>query len=231
MSRINDVFTASASDPGPDDRLRLWIDMPTGYFPLPLDDVDGKLERAGEFLRELAPPTDTAEMLDPLLSTLRLLLQGLSDNDTLYCGVGRHRSAVDDSEISSTLVVSLQRTEGTGDPRKLLGEMARRQADAGWTGEAGIHDVLERPVLFCEGVRELPAFWADDTSEAATAPVFSLQALVPQEDGSQLASIELATADVDHGPEYRAMMVTLAASVSFEQPTEPSTNSIRAVLG
>jgi hypothetical protein len=48
-----------------------------------------------------------------------------------------------------------------------------------------------------------------------------LEAFVPSEKGDKLATVELSTSFESHGPEYRAMVVQMAASVSFEPPALP----------
>lgn len=223
---------ATPATPEREEEPRLWLAVPTGFFELPLDDLDARLGQARTLITELAPGEQQAA-IDPVVGALGFFLQRLAELDALYCGIGHHRSGYDDSEITSTLIVSLQRTGGTGDARKLLGEMARRQADDGWTGEAEILEVEGRPVLFCESVREVPAPQFPEgppVAQDATVAVFELRALVPSSDGQRLAAIDFATPCVAYGPEFRTMLVMLAASVSFEEPVTV-TSSIRDVLG
>jgi hypothetical protein len=56
---------------------------------------------------------------------------------------------------------------------------------------------------------------------------------VPADDGSKLATIELSTPFEAHGPEFRGMIVHLAASVAFEPPAVSGEDSgkIGQVLG
>ncbi|MFD0330335.1 hypothetical protein ACFQZC_24485 [Streptacidiphilus monticola] len=98
--------------------------------------------------------------------------------------------------LTSTLVLSAHRTGGQGDPRKLLGEFVERMAGDDWEGEVDIADVNGRWILFREAVLDLPAPQlpgAPEQPEDATAPVALIEALVPNDDGSVLAAIELAT--------------------------------------
>ncbi len=220
--------------------IPVWFQPPTGFFPLPLDGVEESLSAADTLLTELAPD-DQKPVVGIVVGALASLLLELADRDAVYCALGHHLSAVDGGVVTSTLVVSLQLTGGEGDPRLLLAEMVRRRAEEDWRGKADLVTVLGRPVLFLESVQELPAPrlpGAPEVAEDGTAPVFTLEALVPADDGSLLAAVEFATPFVDNGPEFRAMMVDLAGSVSFRPPpeepgAEPSApvSSIRAALG
>ena len=220
--------------------LPVWFQVPTGYFPLPLDGIEESMERAESLLSELAPP-DQQAVIGPVVGALTSLLLELADRDAVYCGLGHHLSAVDGGVVTSTLVVSLQLTGGAGDPRLLLGEMLRRRAAEEWQGQADLVTVLGRPVLFCEGERALPTPHlpgADAVAEDATSPVFVLEALIPSDDGTVLAAVEFATPFLENGPEFRAMMVDLAGSLTFDPPAdEPGAaetapmSSIRAALG
>ncbi|MFC1413424.1 hypothetical protein ACEZCY_30590 [Streptacidiphilus sp. N1-12] len=225
--------------------LPLWFEVPTGFFALPLTDPAEAVQQAQDVLLELATAEQQA-VVPAVLGALGELLEDLAARQSVYCGLGHHVSGVDGAEVSSTLVVSVQRTGGTGDPRMLLGEMVRRRGEQDWQGQADLLDLLGRPVLFSESVRELPEPvlpGAAGGDQDATAAVFSLEALVPSPDGSLLACVDFATPFVGNGPEFRMMMVSIAASLSFEPPEQSDrpdqggqgasvpTSSIRAALG
>jgi hypothetical protein len=158
-----------------------------------------------------------------------------SSSWALYCGIGRHTSPVDDSVVTSSLVVSFQQYEGTRDPRLLLKDLVQAKADAGEHGQADLVDVRERPVFFFERTRHLATPQLPDGPEVArgsSSPVYQLEAFVLADDGAKLAAIEFSTPFTSYGPEFRGMIVQMAASVSFDPPP-PSwpSGTIRKVLG
>ncbi|MFC1421510.1 hypothetical protein [Streptacidiphilus cavernicola] len=250
MTRIDDGLggpSAAGAGTLPDEERSIWLDIPEGYSALPLRDLDETVPATRRILAELSEP-EQRPLVELTVGTLGVLLQDLADRSAVYCGIGRHASAVDGGEVTSTLVVSVQDTEAAGDPRLLLGEMVERLAAEDWQGQADLLDVVGRPVLFCERVQELPAPQlpgGPELPDDATAPVFLLEALVPSDDGTLLAAIEFATPYLDNGPEFRTMMATLAAALSFDPPREdggdqgsaapgqePTTrNAIRDALG
>ena len=200
----------------------IWAEIPTGYFPLPLEDIDTSMARAEEVLTELAPD-EVRSAISPVVSTLTVLLQQLAARNTVYCGVGRHLSAVDGSVITSSLVLSHQTVGEKRNPRLVLKDLARKKADAGERGQADLVDVAGRPMFFFERTNMLPTPrlpGQPPVPEDSESPVFQLEAMVPSEDGSELVSIDFSTPMESHGPEFRAMVVQLAASVSFEPPQQ-----------
>lgn len=225
MSRIDDGLGGpprAGAATLPDEEPGIWLDIPEGYFPLPLRDLDVTVPAARQILTEVAEP-EQRPLIELTVGTLGVLLQDLAARNAVYCGIGRHASAVDGGEVTSTLVVSVQDTGAEGDPRLLLGEMVERLAAEDWHGQADLLDVADRPVLFCERVQELPAPQlpgGPELPDDATAPVFLLEALVPSDDGTLLAAIEFATPYLDNGPEFRTMMAVLAGSLSFDPPPE-----------
>ncbi|MHA6760258.1 hypothetical protein [Streptacidiphilus sp. PAMC 29251] len=135
--------------------LPLWLEVPSGFFALPLTDPAESMQRAQEVLLELATAEQQA-VIPAVVGALGEFLEDLAARQAVYCGLGHHVSEVDGAEVSSTLVVSVQRTGGAGDPRLLLGEMVQRRAEQDWQGQADLLDLLGRPVLFSESTRELP---------------------------------------------------------------------------
>jgi hypothetical protein len=198
--------------------IPLWVHIPEGYFPLPLNDVESSLARADAVLGDLAG-AEQQPQIHALTEVLTVFLGDLASLGTLYCGIGRHTSPVDGSIVTSSLVVSFLPFEGTRNPRLVLKDLVGAEAEAGERGQADLVDIDDRPILFFERTRRLPPPPQDDEAgDYPTAPVFQLEAFVPAADGSKLANIELSTPFEAHGPEFRAMIVQMAASVSFEPP-------------
>lgn len=225
----------AALDGGGQDGVPLWVEIPTGYFPLPLNDVSDNMERAESVLSDVADEEQKPQ-IQAVTGVLSVLLSDLANSGALYCGVGRHVASTDDSVVTSSLVISYQEYEGSRNPRLLLKDLLQAKADADERGQADLVDVLERPMLFFERIRRLPTPQfpgQPPVPEDATTPVHQLEAFIPSADGSKLAKIDFSTPFVEHGAEFRAMVVNLAASVSFEPPatSAESSSRIRQLLG
>lgn len=228
MSRIDALL--GGARPAPDESLQIWADLPEGYTALPLTDISDTLAGSAAVVAEFAPE-QLRPLVAPTAALLETLLLDLTERGASYCGLGRHLSPEDGTVVSSTLVVTLHTTGASGDPRQLLGEMARRIDPASLEeSDAELVDLLGTPVLFLEGIRRLPT--PEDEDASATTPVFTVEALVPSPDGDLIAAIDFATPFLDHGPEFREMLAEFAASVSFEAPPpEPDASSILSALG
>lgn len=198
----------------------IWVDIPTGYVPLPTDNIRENMAVAADVVSEQASEQQqpTAQALITMLTSY---LEGLAASNGLYCGVGHHLSAIDGSALTSSLVVALQEYPEKVNPRVLLKDVLVTKSAAGDRGQADLVDVDGRPMLFFETDRTLPTPRFPGQVEIAdeqTSTVYQLEALIPADDGSKLVSIEFSTPFVSHGPEFRAMVVIMAASVSFDQP-------------
>jgi hypothetical protein len=200
-----------------DDNLNLWIELPSGYLPLPVENGAERLAEIEPVLAELCPP-ERQDLLYATLNTFAMLLTELEQRNTAYCGLGWH-TAPDGSVVSSTLVVSLQPTEEKRNPRLLLGDLVQAAARAGDQGQAELVDLSNGPALFVESVRGLrmPAL-PGQQGDPGRADVYQLEAVVPSEKGDLLAVLEFSTPQVEYGTQYRDMMVMLANSVSFTPP-------------
>lgn len=207
-----------------DDRTAIWVQIPDGYVPLPLDDIGPQMAQAQEIVEEVGPEESRATVA-PLIGVLTVFLHDLADRNAVYCGIAHHASAIDGSKITSSLVVALQEFPEKVNPRILLKDLVLIKAAADEQGQVDLVDVLGRPTLFMERVRELPTpsfLGQPPAPEGSTTKVFQLEALVPADDGAKLVSIELSTPFVEHGPEFRGMVVEMAASVSFTAPPPPT---------
>ena len=208
------------SGSGDTERTAIWVEIPTGYVPLPTDDVRENMDVA----REVVGGQVSADQRPTVPAMIRLLtsyLEALAARNGLYCGVGHHLSPVDGSAVTSSLVVSLQEFPEEVNPRVLLKDLTITKAEAGERGQVDLVDVQGRPMLFFERNRPLPAPrlpGLPEVPEGTMTTVYQLEALVPSDDGSKLVAIELSTPFVERGPEFRAMVVTMANSVSFDPP-------------
>ena len=236
MSGFADILEPAAAPP-PDEELNFWVELPPGYFPLPLTDVESTLATAEANLRELAPP-DKQELLAAVVGTFTLLLEDLRDRNTAYCGLGWHTAELDGAIVPSSLVVSLQRFPERRNPRLVIRDLVELRAEANEHGQVDVVDLTPGPALFFESVLTLPRpqLPGQPPNAEPDAEVYQLQALVPSEDGAKLVAIDFSTPDIAHGPQFRAMMVLMANSVSFTPPpgspeAGSAAQSISQILG
>lgn len=211
-----------------DGRLDFWIELPKGYFPLPMENIDEALAAAEANLSELAP-LDRRPLLSAVIDTFAVLLDELQERNTAYCGLGWH-TAEDGAIVPSSLVISIQTFPQRRNPRLVLKDMVEIRAEANEHGQVDLVDLEPGPALFFESVLTLPrprvpgegrspeGAAAAGAVAAPNAEVYQLQALVPSADGTKLAAIDFSTPDIPHGPRFRAMMVLMANSVSFTAP-------------
>ena len=229
MSTLTGRLDDNSQDGG--DETPVWVELPVGFAPLPTDDIDQRMATAETVLAELAPE-ELRAAVGPVVGVLTYFLRDLAARNTLYCGVGRHRSAMDDSTVTSSLVVSLQRFWEERNPRLVLKDLLAAKLDAGDHGQSDLVDLDNGPVLFFETTRVMPTPQLPGqppVPDGSTTRVFQLEALVPSADGTTMAAIEFSTPFESYGQGFRTMIVMMAASVSF---TEPATTfrSISQVL-
>jgi hypothetical protein len=221
MTGISSALGGSAEEP-----TAMWVQIPDGYIPLPLSDIQEHMSEALEIVEERAPE-DTRPVVAPLVGDLTYLLRELAARSGLYCGIGHHVSADDGSRITSSLVVALQEFPEENNPRILLKDLVMAKSEAGERGQVDLVDVQGRPMLFVERNRRLPTPQIPgqpEVPEGATSELYQLEALIPSDDGSKLVSIEFSTPFVSHGPEFRVMVVIMAATVSFDPPPPSESN-------
>jgi hypothetical protein len=179
-------------------------------------------------------PDELRPALGPVAGVLAMFLDQLAVRGVRYCGVGHHLSAVDGSVVTSALTVGVQRFGEKRNPRLVLKDLLRAKAGAGERGQADLVEVDGRQVLFFERTTELPAPSIPGrpaVPDDATAPVFQLQAIVPDADGAAIVVIDFSTPMETQGPQFRTMLVLMAASVSFEPPAEDQPSIARRLDG
>ncbi|HWG27477.1 hypothetical protein [Actinospica sp.] len=197
--------------------MSIWLELPSGYLPLPVENSAERLAEIEPVLAELCPP-ERQDLLYATLNTFATLLTELDERNTVYCGLGWH-TAPDESVVSSTLVVSLQPTGEERNPRLVLGDLVRAAANADDQAQADLVDLPGGPALFFESVRSLrkPTL-PGQQGDPGHADVYQLEAIVPSEKGDLLAALEFSTPHAASGTLFREMMVLLANSVSFTPP-------------
>ncbi|MEV6561958.1 hypothetical protein AB0M22_39990 [Nocardia sp. NPDC051756] len=200
--------------------LDMWI--PDGYSEMPLSGIDERISVVRDLVDEM-PPSPVTAMAHAVLPAASTLLTELAERDARYCGIGRHASSAGDV-VTSCLTVCVYETDGAQtNPRLALTNLVESRIEAGDDlGATELMDVDGRPMLFSERITELP------TPEIPGRPylndataTYQLEAVVPSADGSAIAAVEMSTAYVDHGPEFRKMIVDMARSIVFRPSSRP----------
>jgi hypothetical protein len=209
----------------------VWLAIPDGYTAMPLDDIAATIDITSRLIAELGTPQQR-QASGYVLGSLGVLLQTLADRRAVYCGLGRHRSALDGRLITSTLVVTLLEFPGERNPRLILKDLFQAKAQAYETGRTDLAELPNGPALFNEHTRMLPTPaipGEHPLTQGAESAVWQLEAHVPSREGGKLATMELSTPFPDHGPQYRTMVVTTAAGIRFTAPEAP--DPLAALLG
>lgn len=237
---MNTIVNGLGSDNANHDDDAVWIEIPPGYLPLPTDNIDVAMHDGEVLLGDLVPEKERAA-LSAISGVFAQLLQNLAARNVVYCGIGRHLSAVDSVPVTSSLTVAFQRfSEEKRNPTLILKDLVEAKAADDETGQADVVQLDRGPVLFFESSRVLPTPQIPgqpEVPEGATTPIYQLQATVPSHDGTKMATLDFSTTFETHGPEFRTMMVTMADTVRFEEPqhndenTGRSSKSIQQALG
>jgi|GEM_PF-4649654 len=204
--------------PQPPAEYSIAVDIPSGYYPLPLENIDSILEGATGPITESAP-SEIASSVPDVIGVLGFFLEALAARQAVYCGIGRHASETG-QQVTSWLTISLLNCGEPQNPRLIAQELVINKLHEEPTAIVEAVDVDGRPMVFSELTRsfpapDLPAF----ESRPADVAVFQLEALVPSDDGTTVAVIEFSTVSVESGPLYSEMLFTLAASIQFNKLT------------
>ena len=196
------------------------IVLPVGYISMPLQELD----RAASAARELTGPMEPAETaaLQAEIDQRADILAALAANGVRYCAMGMHLA--DDEPIITWLTVWVLETDTTVEsPRAMLSTLAEDDPEAASGADVELATIDGRPMMFRERTTALPTPEIPGRSGAdETAPVYQLRATVPSDDGSALAAVELSTAFVAHGPDFRQSVVDIARSVTFTPVADPA---------
>lgn len=217
------------------DKLRpaptIGIEIPHGYNEIPLGDLDTLMQTVRPVITDSVP----GEMRDDLpnvLGALHFMLATLAVNNALYSGIGLHRTAGSETEriAVSWLTVSSFGYGEERNPRLVLSELIQTKATADSRGKLAVVETPTVPILYFEWTEKhsAPAIASYPASDEAPE-VFQIEVTVPSPDGTAIAVVELSTADPEAGPQYRGMVLDMAASVTFPQPPPDSGSSSLAL--
>lgn len=217
---ITDILSTLEPSPDDDADRQIWLSLPGGYIPLPVQDGPARMAEIAPVLQELCP-VERQPLLEATLLTFATLLAELQARNAVYCGLGWHEAPADGATVSSTFVVSVQNLGVRRNPRLVLGDLVTAAAHDDEHAQTDLVDLPNGPALFFERVRSLkrPTL-PDQEGDPGRGEVFQLEALVPSAKGDWLAALEFSTPQVQYGPLYREMMILAANSVSFDRPAE-----------
>ncbi|NKY61046.1 hypothetical protein [Nocardia flavorosea] len=207
----------------PNDKLRsaptIGIEIPHGYNEIPLGDLDALMQRVGPVITDSVPGQMRSDVPN-VLGALHFMLATLAANNALYSGIGLHRTAESDIEriAVSWLTVSSFDYGEERNPRLVLSELIQTKAAANSQGKLAVVETPTVPILYFEWTRKHVAPDILSYPAADSTEVFQIEATVPSRDGTAIAVVEFSTADTEAGPQYRGMILDMAASVTFPEP-------------
>ncbi|WP_024801116.1 hypothetical protein [Nocardia sp. BMG51109] len=187
--------------------------LPRGYVPMPLHGLDRAAAAATALAASLQPADATA--LRAEIDQRADLLAALAASGVRYCGMGMHMA--DGEPIVTWLTVWVLETGTPAEnPRAMLLALAEGDPEAASGADVELVTIDGKPMMFRERITDLPVPEVPGHHDAdETAPVYQLRATVPSDDGAALAAVELSTAFVSHGPDFRRLVVDIARSVTF----------------
>lgn len=183
---------------------------------MPLTDIESRMVLMDSLVDEMES-SDTKRLAQTVLPAIGVLFAELAAKGACYCGVGYHLS-LDGSLITSCLTVSVcDLGANKMNPRLLLKEIVDSRGEARESGQTEVLQIDGRSMLFAEKISELPTPQLPGASVASTeTETYQLEAIVPTADGDAFAAIELSTPFVEHGPQFRKMIVDMARSIQIE---------------
>lgn len=185
---------------------------------MPLTDIHRTLELATPLVREAVPDGLKADV-PSVIGTAGFFLEVLAAKNAVYCGMGKHFTE-DGEPVVSWLTISVVGYGDERNPRLVVAEIVQDKLSFGPADSVELVDVFGRSTVFTEELRNYAAAQLSNVQEPeSTTSVFQIEAIVPSSDGTTIAVIEFSTAASAHGPEYRAMVLGMAASIEFHETT------------
>ncbi|MFD3702830.1 hypothetical protein ACFWUP_06745 [Nocardia sp. NPDC058658] len=190
--------------------------IPGGYHELPLTDIPTAIARSESIVqRQLGDAYDTfaeaAQVIANLLSDLR-------EQNSCYCGIGQH-AAPDGILVTSWLTLSILKYDSARNPRLRIADLvAERTTDRPDIYMEAVN-IGGRTLLFSESTPTYRVGADKSDDDRPTATIHQIEAIIPSDDGSRIATAILSTADIAYGQNFRPMMMSLAASIQFRSTT------------
>ncbi|MFJ9345982.1 hypothetical protein [Streptomyces sp. NPDC101237] len=178
----------------------IWFALPPGFVPLPFRE----LAAAG---RE--PVQDRGRFADvgPVLRLVRLLLEA----GTVHCCLGLHADDEgDDGPLLSLFTLAWRRTNWA--PRSVLA--ARAVAGADRPEHIQTLDLPGGPASLVQTRLTAPS----ELGLGVPCELVQLTVYLPCPDGERIAVLSLSTTTATRAKHYRALLLDIASTVSFESP-------------
>jgi hypothetical protein len=204
----------------------VWFALPGGFVPLPLHDLseaahhtaqtgwqDGLLRPLLEAVPEGSDRQRLLTDLGPVLRMAQLLLAA----GAVQCCIGLHRDDEGEGRLLLSLFILASRATGWA-PRSVLAARAAMSAQ-----DADQIVTLDLPC----GPASLVQVALNGSPENGIAEghrLLQITAYVPCPDGRRIALLTLATTAVGQAEYYRALLIDIAGTVSFDNPLPHATD-------
>lgn len=197
--------------------------LPPGYHELPLDGIDRLI--GSPVVDALSAASGVAlETVPRVLGTLDFFLKTLAIKNVVYCGIGQHAS-LNGEPVTSWLTVSILEYGESRNPRLVVHELSADKLSSNFSGDLAPVDITGRPILLSESVQLYPAPELTEAEYSSDGvEVFQMEAIIPSDDGTNIAVIELSTISVENGPQFRQMLLSMATTLDFVNKASTKTS-------
>ncbi len=201
----------------------IWFATPAGYTPIPLDVLLAPPESAAsESFRKAwdpfllsAPDEVTRQHLIANLAAVQRMFLPMRREGTVHCSLGLHRDDTEGGDGSALIsMFTVTWTNTSWAPRAVTA--ARSVVDNESHTNIEYAELPCGPASFSETVRTPTV-----ESGLPQAPLLQCHAYLPHPDGTSLALLLLGTTAVAQRDQYRAILRTIAGTVSFADPFGP----------
>ncbi|MFF1299133.1 MULTISPECIES: hypothetical protein [unclassified Streptomyces] len=222
----NLVTHPSVTEPGDG----IWFAMPAGFTALALDALvaspdsaeSERFRKALEPVLSTAPDDESRQQFVTTLTAAQQMFQTLSNEGTVHCSVGLHNDDTETSDGGALLsMFTITWVDTSWAPRGVTA--ARAVTDAEGHAHIGYAELACGPASFSETLRIPTA-----ASGLPREPLLQIYAHLPHPDATSLALLTLSTTSVARREEYRAILRTIAETVSFEDPFAPEAGETNA---
>ncbi|GGZ39246.1 hypothetical protein [Streptomyces poonensis] len=212
---MNGFLDIAAPEPKPE----FWYGLPHGYLKV---DLQPSAERLQEMARQISELSEALrDRADQVFRLYAIVVTMLQKYQVQGCALGMHPNDNGSSSLSVLTVSTLAIAEGN--PKAALTQLL---AGAGTGPDNGIV-----PVRLPIGTGFL--FTSERHTVAPTAPpegqegpsegtVWQGTVVIPDTRSSSVITVQLVTPSVDLADDYRAILLGVARTVTFEDPAAPA---------
>lgn len=194
-----------------------WYDIPQGYHQLDVYPTTEHMEERTRQLRSL--PENLRDRADQVFRLYAAVIWGMQKQRVQGCLLGMHP---DDRGGVTTSVVTLSSVQMPGiNPKAVLATLLDSSATT--TPENGVVPVElpTGPGYLTVSVRNatVPGSAPRDGGEPAQEPVWQGTVAIPDTRSSAIIAVQLVTSSVDLADDYRNVLLGVARTVTFADPT------------